>query len=103
MYKIQNDDCWQMSAWYLFSVMGFYPVTPGSKEFAIGAPQFSEIKIRLKDHDLLIKADNLSEENKYVQSVFLDGKKILKPFINYFDLIGAKEIRFVMNLSLIHI
>lgn len=92
-----NDDCGQMSAWYLFSVMGFYPVTPGSNEFAIGAPQFSEIKIRLKDHDLLIKADNLSEENKYVQSVFLDGKKILKPFINYFDLIGAKEIRFVMN------
>ena len=92
-----NDDCGQMSAWYLFSVMGFYPVTPGSNEFAIGAPQFSEIKIRLKDHDLLIKADNLSEENKYVQSVFLDGKKILKPFVDYFDLIGAKEIRFVMN------
>ncbi|MFR2070440.1 MAG: glycoside hydrolase domain-containing protein [Bacteroides nordii] len=66
--------------------MGFYPVTPRSNEFAIGAPQFSEIKVRLKDHDLLIKVDNLSEENKYVQSVFLDGKKILKPYVDYFDL-----------------
>ena len=86
-----------MSAWYLFSAMGFYPVTPGSNEFAIGAPQLPEIKIQLKDHELTIKAENLSEENQYVQSVFLDGKKLLKPFINYFDLIGAKELRFIMG------
>lgn len=92
-----NDDCGQMSAWYLFSAMGFYPVTPGSNEFAIGAPQLPEIKIQLKDHELTIKAENLSEENQYVQSVFLDGKKLLKPFINYFDLIGAKELRFIMG------
>lgn len=92
-----NDDCGQMSAWYIFSVMGFYPVTPGSNEFAIGAPQFPEVILRLQDHDLSIKAENLSEENRYVQSLFLDGKEILKPFINYFDLIGAKEIRFVMG------
>ena len=92
-----NDDCGQMSAWYLFSTMGFYPVTPGSNEFAIGAPQFPEITVRLSNHDLSIKAENLSEENKYVQSVFVDGKKILKPFINYFDLMSAKEIRFVMG------
>lgn len=92
-----NDDCGQMSAWYLFSVMGFYPVTPGSNEFAIGAPQFPEITLRLQDHDLTIKAENLSEDNKYVQSVFLDGKKVLTPFLNYFDLIRAKEIRFMMG------
>ncbi len=92
-----NDDCGQMSAWYLFSAMGFYPVTPGSNEFAIGAPQFPEITIRLKDHDLSIKTENLSEENLYVQSVFLDGKKIREPFLNYLDLIQAKEVRFIMG------
>ena len=64
-----NDDCGQMSAWYIFSVMGFYPVTPGSNEFAIGAPQFPEIRITLnvngKNKTLTIKAKNLSEKNNY--------------------------------------
>lgn len=92
-----NDDCGQMSAWYLFSSMGFYPVTPGSNEFAVGAPQFPEITVRLKDHDLTIKAEHFSEENIYVKELYLDEKRVTKPFINYFDLIKAKEMRFVMG------
>nr|WP_051697781.1 GH92 family glycosyl hydrolase [Prevotella sp. 10(H)] len=96
-----NDDCGQMSAWYLFSVMGFYPVTPGSNEFAIGAPQFPEIRMKLQidgeEKILTIKANNLSEENKYVKGVYIDNKKIEKSFINYFDLIKAKQVTFEMG------
>ena len=96
-----NDDCGQMSAWYLFSVMGFYPVTPGSNEFAIGAPQFPEIVMKLQvngqEKNLKIKANNLSEENQYVLAVYIDGKKLDKWFINYFDLINANELLFEMG------
>ncbi len=95
-----NDDCGQMSAWYIFSVMGFYPVTPGSNEFAIGAPQFPEFKVRLtvdnRPKTLTIKAENLSEKNRYVQAVYVDEKRLDSPFINYFDLINADTVRFVM-------
>lgn len=96
-----NDDCGQMSAWYIFSVMGFYPVTPGSNEFAIGAPQFPEIQLELtvngKAKTLTIKADNLSERNKYIKDIYIDEKKSDSSFINYFDLINARTIRFVMS------
>ena len=98
-----NDDCGQMSAWYLFSVMGFYPVTPASNEFAIGAPQFPEIIMKLQNGGqekyLKIKANNLSERNKYVMEVYIDGIKWDKLFFNYFDLINADEIVFEMGNS----
>jgi hypothetical protein len=76
--------------------MGFYPVTPGSNEFAIGAPQFPEINMKLQvngqEKNLKIKANNLSEENQYVKAVYLDGKKVDRLFIHYFDLIKASEV-----------
>jgi predicted alpha-1,2-mannosidase len=96
-----NDDCGQMSAWYLFGVMGFYPVTPGSGMYAIGAPQFPQIILHYKsgneNHQLEIVAKNLSEENKYVQRVSLDGKTISSPFIRHTDLINAKNLVFEMG------
>lgn len=88
-----NDDCGQMSAWYLFSVAGFYPVTPGSNEFALGAPHFQEIKWQ----NLTIKAINLSADNKYVKAVYLDGVKLSRPFVSYDDLLNSKELRFEMT------
>lgn len=91
-----NDDCGQMSAWYLFSVMGFYPVTPGSNIFALGAPQFPHLTLQLSGHTLSIRADGLSEANKYVKRVLVDGIPLDQPFIDYFTLISAKEIRFIM-------
>ena len=97
---VGNDDLGQMSAWYLFSTMGFYPVTSGSNDFAIGAPQFPLIKINLKVKNnklLTIRANNLSKENKYIKAAYLDNKRIERPFINYFDLIKASELRFEMT------
>ena len=96
-----NDDCGQMSAWYIFSVMGFYPVTPGSDIFAIGAPQFSKITLHLTHNGnpktCEIIADNLSEENKYVRSIELDGKPFNKPFIRYSQIMNARKLIFEMT------
>lgn len=98
-----NDDCGQMSAWYIFSVMGFYPVTPGSNLFAIGAPQFPELTINLvsadgsSKHPLSIVAENLSEANMYVREVRIDGVRHEGSFLSYEDLCNAHELRFIMT------
>ncbi len=96
-----NDDCGQMSAWYIFGVMGFYPVTPASGMYAIGAPQFPEIKLNFqlkgKQHQLEIIARNLSEENRYVQKVALDGKQLQTPFISYKELVAGRKLVFEMD------
>ncbi|SFC64442.1 alpha-1,2-mannosidase, putative [Parapedobacter composti] len=96
-----NDDCGQMSAWYIFSTMGFYPVTPASGKYAIGAPQFPEMTMRYRvngeNRSLRIIAENLSDANLYVQEVKLDGKLIETPFLDHQELIQAKELKFTMG------
>lgn len=96
-----NDDCGQMSAWYVFGVLGFYPVTPGKDVFAIGAPQFPEITMNLvhngKNKTFKIIAKDLSDENMYVQSVKLDGSIINTPFITYSQIMNGKELVFEMG------
>ena len=96
-----NDDCGQMSAWYVFGVMGFYPMTPGSEIYAIGAPQFPEISLKLKHNnkttDFTIIAKNLSKENMYVQSLKLDGKRLTKPFITYTQIMNSSTLEFEMG------
>lgn len=96
-----NDDCGQMSAWYIFSVMGFYPVTPGSGIYALGAPQFPvmtmSFNIDKRLRKLKIKADRLSEENKYVQSVTFNGKVLATPFISHHELAEGGELVFTMT------
>ena len=98
-----NDDCGQMSAWYVFGVMGFYPVTPGTEIFAIGAPQFPEFTLRLlKDgapKSFKIIANNLSETNKYIQSLTLDGKVVEEPFITYTQIMNGNVLEFEMGNS----
>jgi predicted alpha-1,2-mannosidase len=96
-----NDDCGQMSAWYIFSVMGFYPVTPGSGMYCIGAPQYPELTLNFsvngKYHQFEIIANNLSTENKYIQKVTLDGKVINKPFISHQEIINGNKLIFEMG------
>ncbi|WP_223552187.1 GH92 family glycosyl hydrolase [Aestuariivivens sp. NBU2969] len=96
-----NDDCGQMSAWYVFSVMGFYPVTPGTEVFAIGAPQFPEIVLQLKrdgkSKSFKIVAENISADNKYIQSVRLDGELLKEPFITYTQVLNGNELIFQMG------
>ncbi|RKN82503.1 GH92 family glycosyl hydrolase [Ulvibacterium marinum] len=96
-----NDDCGQMSAWYVFGVMGFYPVTPGTEVFAIGAPQFPELTLKLskdgKSKFFKIIANNLSEDNMYIQSMTLDGNRIKEPFITYTQIINGNRLVFEMG------
>jgi len=96
-----NDDCGQMSAWYVFGAMGFYPVTPATEIFAIGAPQFPELTMRLTRDGIpgffKIIARNLSEENMYIQSATLDGIRIKTPFITYSQILNGTTLVFEMG------
>ena len=96
-----NDDCGQMSAWYIFSAMGFYPVTPGSPVYAIGSPLFSKATILLdkpyKARRFTVIARNQSKENKYIQSATLNGKPLRTPFINHSDIGKGSTLLFVMG------
>ena len=80
-----NEDCGQMSAWYVMSAMGFYPVTPASGYYVIGVPHFEEMVINLENgKTFTVKANNLSRENRYIESVKLNGKALNRSYI-YFD------------------
>ena len=96
-----NDDCGQMSAWYIFGVMGFYPVTPGTEIYAIGAPQFPELNLKMKHNGKVktftIVANNLSEKNMYIQSLTLDGKRVNTPFITYTQIMNGNKLVFEMG------
>jgi alpha-1,2-mannosidase, putative len=93
-----NDDCGQMSAWYIFSAMGFYPVCPGSNQYILGAPYFPSMKVKVGDNKYLtIKADKVSDKNRYVKSVKLNGKPYTKAYITYDDVKNGAELAFEMT------
>jgi len=96
-----NDDCGQMSAWYIFSAMGFYPVTPGSPVYAIGSPLFERATIMLtgpyKKGPFTVIARNQSSKNKYIQSATLNGKPLNEPFIRHADIANGSTLVFVMG------
>ena len=92
-----NDDCGQMSAWYLFSAMGFYPVNPVGGEYVIGAPQLPLLKLKLSSgRSFTVRAEGLSAENKYVESVKLNGKALEGSKITHDDIMNGGELEFVM-------
>jgi predicted alpha-1,2-mannosidase len=95
-----NDDCGQMSSWYMFSVMGFYPVDPVSGEYVIGAPQMPSVTLHLQNgKTFTVKAENISDENKYVQNVDLNGKPLKDWTISYDDIFNGGTLHFVMGPS----
>ncbi len=92
-----NDDCGQMSAWYLFSAMGFYPFNPCGGEYVIGAPQVPKVTLRLaggKTFTVVAKA--LSRENKYVKSMTLNGNPVTDWKIHNADIMAGGELVFEM-------
>lgn len=93
-----NDDVGQMSAWYVFSAMGFYPVAPGDLSYAIGAPQLPEISLNLANgKKFTVKANKLSEKNKFIKSARLNGKPLNRSFITHDDIINGGTLTFVMS------
>jgi predicted alpha-1,2-mannosidase len=93
-----NDDCGQMSAWYIFSSLGFYPVAPGSDEYQIGSPIVNNAVFNLENgKQLKITVQNQSEKNMYVKTVLINGKALTGTAIKHADLMNGGEILFVMT------
>ena len=93
-----NDDCGQMSAWYVFSALGFYPVAPGSNEYVIGSPQVPRAAIHLPSgRTFTVVAQGLSERNLYIQSARLNGQPYDKAFLRHTDLAAGGALTFVMG------
>jgi predicted alpha-1,2-mannosidase len=93
-----NEDCGQMSAWYIFSSLGFYPVTPGSNQYIIGAPLFEKATIHLENgKSFTVQANNQSEENKYIQSVKLNGENYEFSYIEHQDIMKGGSLVFEMT------
>lgn len=95
-----NDDCGQMSAWYIFSSLGFYPVNPCGGEYVLGAPQLEKGVIKLANgKTFTVEAINFSKENIYVQSIELNGKRYTKKQILHQDILNGGILRFTMGAS----
>jgi predicted alpha-1,2-mannosidase len=93
-----NEDCGQMSAWYIFSSLGFYPVTPGSNQYIIGSPLFEKATINLESgKTFTVEAEHLSEENKYIKSAKLNGDIYPYSYIKHQDIINGGTLLFEMT------
>ena len=93
-----NDDCGQMSAWYIFSSMGFYPVAPGSEEYAIGSPLVNNAKINLENGKTFeIEVKNQSDKNVFVKSISLNGKPLRNYSINHSQITNGGKMIFTMS------
>ena len=93
-----NEDCGQMSAWYVFSAMGFYPVNPVSGEYEIGTPLFPEMRLNLSNgKTFTVLAPNVSRENIYIHSVKVNGQPYDKSFITHQQIMDGATVEFVMG------
>ena len=93
-----NEDAGQMSAWLIFSMVGFYPVCPGTPYYIIGAPSFEETTFNLENgNKFVIKGNNLSERNIYIQSAKFNGAAFNRAWLNHDEIIGGGELIFEMG------
>ena len=93
-----NDDCGQMSAWYVFTTLGFYPVCPGTDQYVIGAPfvPFADVTLSNGRH-IVVKAPKVSERNRYVKRVLLNGKPHPCLYFTHRQLTDGCVIEFEMS------
>ncbi len=95
-----NEDCGQMSAWYIFSSLGFYPVTPAANMYIIGTPLFDKASISLENgKTFTVSANNLNKQNKYIKSASLNGNALNQSFISHEDIINGGHLHFEMTNS----
>lgn len=93
-----NEDCGQMSSWYILNSMGFYQVSPGRPVYSIGRPLFNNVTINLTNgKKFSIVTKNNSRQNKYIQSVKLNGKVLNTPFFNHSDIVNGGTFEIVMG------
>ena len=92
-----NDDCGQMSAWYIFTALGFYPVCPGTDQYVLGAPYLPYLKLDLPNgRTFEVKAPGGSDKNRYVKEVRLNGVPYSKMYITHADILAGGTLEFVM-------
>ncbi len=95
-----NEDCGQMSAWYLLNAMGIYQVAPGNPTYSIGRPLFDRVAINLTNgKQFVVKAENVSKQNKYIQSATLNGQPLTTPFLTHDDIMNGAVLEFVMGAA----
>ncbi|MDO5971942.1 GH92 family glycosyl hydrolase [Flavivirga aquimarina] len=95
-----NEDCGQMSAWYVFSSIGLYPFSPASGNYQIGSPLFKKTTINVSENkSFVIKAENVSEDHIYIQSAKLNGKPFNKTVITHKQLLEGGTLEFVMGTT----
>ena len=93
-----NDDFGQMSAWYIFSTLGFYPVAPGSEDYALGSPAIATATLNLENGNTFeVEAKNQSKENVYVTKVTLNGEELTTPFIKHSEIMKGGKLVFYMS------
>ena len=93
-----NEDCGQMSAWYVMSALGFYPVTPASNKYVIGTPTFDKASIQLENgKTFIVSAKNASSEKYFIQKATLNGENYPNSFLSHSDLMQGGELCFSMN------
>lgn len=92
-----NEDCGQMSAWYIFSALGFYPVTPGTGEYVLTTPLFEETSLTLSNGKALKITANDPKNNLYIKGVSLNGKPLARLFITYDEIMAGGELAFELT------
>ncbi|WP_346238740.1 GH92 family glycosyl hydrolase [Niabella insulamsoli] len=93
-----DEDNGQTSAWYVFSALGFYPVTPASTQYVLGVPLFKKAEINFENgKKLVINAPENSAQNRYVKSVTMNGKSIGKNFLDHFELLKGGALNFALS------
>ena len=92
-----NDDCGQMSAWYIFSSLGFYPFAPGSDEYQLGSPAVQRAIVKLGNgKQFTIETRNQSDQNVYVKKLVLNGKELNRHYLTHRDIVEGGTLIFYM-------
>jgi len=92
-----NEDVGQMSAWYILSTLGFYQVEPATERFWFGAPLWDKAKVKVQGGTFEIVATGLSDTNRYIRSVKLNGKPYDLPYIKYSDIVSGGRLEYIMG------
>jgi putative alpha-1,2-mannosidase len=97
---IGNEDCGQMSAWYIFSALGFYPVNPSELRYQFGSPIVQEARLEIAPGKYFtVKAPLASIENKYIQEVKLNGKVLDRSYITHEEIMSGGILEFTMSAT----
>ncbi|NIA32046.1 MAG: glycoside hydrolase family 92 protein, partial [Actinobacteria bacterium] len=95
-----NEDCGQMSAWYVLSAAGFYPVCPGEPSYIIGSPVFDKMTFHLENgKQFTIRAEHVSKRNKYIRGAMMNGKPWTKSWFSHADILNGGELVLDMGSS----